>query len=194
MTESIEFTDQDRADLAALGVETDEMPTFHPVLMVWREVLKPAAAEATKKVTPQWASRMVASYNGLEYRHMDELRDRYFGKVGDLLAILEHEISTDDECLKYTTPEEDVEHNTTHYLNLLLNWQLAFLSWELEWTCTDEFAVVELAAISETHKMFFGQTGLTAFLDNIRFQYTEADQADLAAALEELRAAAEEEK
>ena len=77
--------------------------------------------------------------------------------------------------------------NSGHYKNLLMTWQLAFLAWELAWECTDPHAVAELAAISEVHKLFFSDTGITAYLDNIRFQYTEADRDDLTAALNELR-------
>jgi hypothetical protein len=34
--------------------EADEAP-YHTILEIWREVLKPAIAEANKKITPQWA-------------------------------------------------------------------------------------------------------------------------------------------
>jgi hypothetical protein len=187
MSENIELSERDLADLEALGVEGGELPNFHPVLEVWREVLKPATELAAEKVTPQWASRMVATYTGLKHGDMNELRDRYYAKIAELAAILDFEIATDENCLVYTTPEEDVAENSHHYKSLLLNWQLAFLAWELAWDCADPHAVVELAAISEVHKMFFSETGLTQFLDNIRFEYTEADRDDLTAALNELR-------
>lgn len=190
-TESIEFSEQDVADLAMLGAlpEGTEVPSYHPILEVWRELLKPATELAAERVTPQYASRIVASYAGITFADMPEVQARYYGKIVELLEILDFEIGTDAECLTYATPEEDVEHNGHHYKNLLLNWQLAFLSWELTWDCTDPAAAIELVAISEVHKMFFGPTGLTQFLDNIRFNeiYTEDDQAILTAALEELR-------
>lgn len=183
----IELSERDKADLDALGTysEDGEMPSFHTVLEVWREVLKPAAEEGAKKPTPQWCNRMVSTYTGLRFADMYELRDRYFGKIDELLEILKFEISTDPDCLSYATPEEDATENSAHYKNLLLSWQQAVLQWELDWDCTDEGAEVELAAVSEVHKMFFGQTGLTAFLDNIKFEYTEADQQQLAEALQE---------
>lgn len=189
MTENnvIEFSDQDKADLEALGIPEGEVPTFHPVLEVWREVLKPAAAEGTKKVTPQWASRMVSTYARLDYADMEDVRDRYFGKLAELSHILDLEIASDENCLSYSTPEEDAEHNSLHYKQLLIDWQRQFLQWELDWACTEESAVAELAAISEAHKMFFSETGITAYLDNIKFQFTEADSNDLAEALNDLR-------
>lgn len=179
--ERIEISDEEIQEFIG------EPPAFHPVLEVWREVLKPAALEAQKKVTPQWASRMVASYSCLTFADMNQMRDRYFGKIAQLAAIVDLEIATDSDCLSYDKPEDDAAENAAHYKNILLQWQLQFLQWELEWDTVDPHAAVELAAISEVHKMFFGQTGLTAFLDNIKFEYTEADQADLADALYELR-------
>jgi hypothetical protein len=187
------LSDQDVEDLATLeehGLAAPEIPetvTFHPILMVWREILKPARDELDSRITPQWASRIVATYRDVAYADMPTMRDRYYGKVIELLDMLNDEIATDDECLGYTTPEEDVEHNSGHYKNLLRDWQLRFLSWELDWDCTDASAGVELAAISEVHKAFFGETGVTQYLDNIRFEYTEADQSELAEALGALR-------
>lgn len=184
------LTPQDEADLATLeehGIVAPEDITFHPILMVWREILKPARDELDARITPQWASRIVASYRDVAYADMPMMRDLYYGKIIELLEILDAEIATDDECLKYTSPEEDVEHNSRHYKNLLRDWQMRFLSWEMAWDCTSGVAGVELAAISEVHKAFFGETGVTQYLDNIKFQYTEADQRELADALEVLK-------
>ena len=187
--ETIELSDQDREDLAKLddGVTAVPDPTYHPVLQVWREILKPARDELDSKITPQWASRIVQSYQDVGYNDMPAMRDRYYGKILELLYILETEIASDDECLNYSTPEEDVLENRAHYFNLLRDWQLQFLRWELSWDCTDPHAGVELAAVSEVHKAFFGQTGVTQYLENIKLELTPADQDELAAALEELR-------
>ena len=186
MTENL--TDQDLRDLELLGsTDGDTVPSYHTILEVWREVLKPAAVEARKKVTPRWASNMVAQYAGVTFADCNELRDRYFAKIAELLNILTLEIGTDPDCLSYTTPEDDALENSTHYKNLLLQWQLAVLNWEMEWDCTQPHAGAEIAAISEVHKMFFGDTGLTQFLDNIKFEFTEDDQQQLADALNEFR-------
>lgn len=178
-----EVTDESIQEL----LDGAQAPSFHPILQVWREVLAPAKYEMHAKVTPQWATRIVGSYTGLAFSDMETFRDIYFGKIAQLCEVLEAEIATDDECLSYTTPEEDVEHNSEHYRNLLRDWQLAFLEWELDWETTSPEAAIEIAAISEIHKMFFGPTGLTAFLDNIKFEFTEADQAELVSALNGLK-------
>lgn len=162
-----------------------EMPSYHPILQVWREILKPAADEAQHKVTPQYASRITQSYQELCFSDMEDFRDAYFGKVLALAEELDAEITTLDEPFEaITTPEEDCEAYSQHYKNLLREWQLCLLRWEMDWDCMSPHAAVELAAISEVHKMFFGPQGLTAFLDNIKFEFTESDQAELAEALE----------
>lgn len=183
--ESVEFSEQDVQDLRSLGVTDGDMPTFHPILQIWREVLKPAHAESVHKPTPQWANKMLAQYQGITFADMVVIRDLYFGKLFELEDILLAEIATDEDCLTYTSPEEDVENNSGHYRNMLLEWQLRFLDWEMAWDCTDQHAACELAAISEVYNIVFGQTGLTAFLDNIKFEFGEQEQAELQAALQE---------
>jgi hypothetical protein len=185
--ETADYSDQDKIDLAHLGVNPDDDAKYHTILEVWREVLRPAAAEAGKKVTPQWANRMLAAYMGLTYADMDAFRDLYYERIGEMLHILEVEIKTDDDALDWATPEEDAAENSAHYKNMLLQWQLAVLAWEMDWNTTDEDAAVQIAVISEVHKMFLGDQGLVAWLENIRFEFTEADQAMLVATLMEFR-------
>ena len=159
---------------------------YHTILEVWREVLKPAAAEARKRITPQWATRVIASYSGLTYADMPAFRDLYFGSILTLAEILDEEIAGDDECLKHTSAEEDLEHNNHHYLSVLVNWQLQFMRWEIEWEATAPDAAVKVAALGEVHKMFFDPQGLTALLDQIDFQFTDDDRDLLSGALREL--------
>lgn len=174
-------------DILAEAEET----SYHTILEVWREVLKPAAQEKNTKITPQWANRITSTYREISFRDVPAFRDSYFTKIEELAAILNNEIDTDNECLNYTAPEEDVEYNAAHYLNVLVDWQKAFLMWELDWDCTDQFAATDLAAISEVHRMFFDNNGLTALLDNIQFEITDADRDMLAAALQDLRTSQE---
>jgi len=184
--ETVEYSEQDQADLSRL-YSSDEVPSFHPILQIWREVLKPAAEEAGTKVTPQWANRITAAYREVAFADMNYVRDSYFGKIAELAHILDLEIASDEDCLTYGTPEEDAAENAHHYKNLLLQWQLAVLAWEMAWETTDEHAGAELAAISEVHKMFFSDQGITAYLETIRFEFTEDDQQQLAEALLEFR-------
>lgn len=184
--ESIEMSEKDEADLKQL-LEDGTEPEFHPVLQVWREVLSNGPELAKEKVTPQWASKIVGTYSGVTFADMEEVQAGYFDRIAELARILDLEIATDKDCLSYTTAEDDVLNNSDHYKNLLRDWQLSFLQWELDWDTTSPYAAAQLASISEVHKMFFGPTGLTAYLDNIKLEFTEQDQADLGQALVELR-------
>lgn len=186
-SEHIDFTDQDVEDLRSLGVTTGDEPQFHPILEVWREVLKPAHTERDGKVTPQYANKIVSGYHGIEFVDMNVFRDRYYSKVIDLEKILHEVIESDDQCLLASTPEEDREMNSKHYRTVLLEWQKQFLTWELEWDTTDPLAGVEMGSVAEVHKMFFSEMGIVAYLQNIQFQFTEQDQAEIAEALQALK-------
>jgi hypothetical protein len=184
-------TDQPLIDQPIIGdatvqeaLEGVDAPTFHTILEVWAKVLEPAHKEASAHITPQWTVRICGKYAEMRYRDMPVFRDRYFAKIAQLEAILLDQISQDDEALNQTTPEEDVEHNAQHYVALLTLWQVAVLSWEMDWNCEDEDAPAELAAISEVHSMFFGDLGLTALLDQINLEFTDMHRDALALALQ----------
>ena len=164
---------------------------YHTILEIWREVMKPAQQERLKKITPQWANRITGSYREVSFRDMNIFKNLYFNKIDEFRAVLDDEISTDAECLNLTSPEEDARLNGFHYLNVLINWQRTLMYWELNWDCSDLSAGCEIAAISEVHRMVFGENGMTGLLDAINFEFTDADRELLAASLQELKDAQE---
>ena len=174
------------------ALDEAEETTYHTILEIWREVLKPAAQEAQARITPQWANRICSAYRELNFADMPVFKNLYFDLIDEFTTILDVEIDGDEECLNLTSPAEDVEHNGKHYLQVLIDWQRAILTWELSWECTDVTAAATLAAISEVHRMFFDNTGLTSLLDNINFEITDDDRDLLASALQELRDSTEE--
>jgi hypothetical protein len=186
-----QLSEQDIADLRALGVEPNQGASFHPILKVWSAVLEPAKAESLKSPSPQWSTKILGSYMGLKFADMLDVRDIYFDLIDEMLDIIKAEIDTDPDCLTYGSAEEDVENNSGHYRNLITNWQVAFLRHELAWDCASPTAAAQIAGMNEAHKMFFGDLGLTQHLDNIRFEFTEADQAAMRAALDEVLATRE---
>jgi hypothetical protein len=177
----------DDNDIFNLSEEGGDKPPYNPILRIWLELLKPVEDLKDAKVTPQWANRICTTYTGMYFSSIDDFRDLYYVKMAQLIAVLQFEIDSDAECLRKATPEEDVEENTGHYLNILMGWQLCFLDWELQWDCNSLIAAAELAAISELHRMFFDQTGVAALLDNIKFVVTDADREVWAEALEDLK-------
>lgn len=180
-SDGFEVTDESIQDFIARG---GEAPSFHPILKVWSEVLSNADGELNAPITPQWASRITASYRELNFADMPAFRDALFSKLVRYREIVDAVIAADDECLNLHTPEEDLEHNAGHYRDILLDWQLELLGWEMAWECTSPNAATELASLSELHKMIFGEVGITAFLDNIKFQLDQADQDAMAEALQ----------
>lgn len=200
-TERIEEpTEQDVADIAAMygeadGVSGADEPQFHTVLEVWREVLAPVSAEKHARITPAWANRITSSYRELDFADMRAFQEIYYDLHIELLGLVHAEIATDPDCLSYTTPEEDAAENAAHYKQLLIDWQKVILRRELEWECDSPTAAVELAAISEVHKFYFGapgQQGITAYLENIKLEYGDEDQVEMRVALDEVRAEFEE--
>lgn len=183
----IEFSEQDQADLAALGVTTGDAPEYHTLLEVWKRVLEPAKDELAARVSPQYANRIASSYREIAFADMNEYRDRYLEKVLTFERILLDEIATDADCLSYSDPADDAAENRSHYHNILMQWNLQLLQWEMEWECDKPYAAVEFATLGEVHKMFFGEQGITAHLEVIGFEFSDADQALLAEAINEFR-------
>lgn len=178
--------ESDIADFEQMVAEQDAGP--HRVLLeTWREVLKPAETEALKKVTPSNAVRIVQQYPQIKVQEMETFHKEYFAGLQQLRDILHMEIESDPRCLTYESVEDDRDLNGYHYKNLLLLWQQAIQQWELDWDCTDPNAHIGIAVISEVHKMFFSQTGIVAHLDQIGFQFSEDDVAELQSILEEQR-------
>lgn len=175
--------DKDAADVAKLNGEAEH----RPILEVWREVLEGGRAEAKHRISPAWASRITSMYPQVKVQDMATFKDQYFGKIEELHQHLLFVMETDKKITQQTTIAEDLEHNRVHYIQVITLWQTAVLNWELEWDCTDVDAHVELAAISEAHKFFFGAQGLIALLEQIELKFTEDDTADLMAVLEEFK-------
>lgn len=188
-----QFTERDREDLDKLESAAD-VATYNAILKVWLKVLEPAEEGlANDPITPMWANKITSSYREVNFGDMGTVKEKYYAKLIELRDVLQAEIDTDDECFNVTSTEEDLEHNGHHYLNVLRNWQLTILGWEMAWDYADPAAGAEIAAISEVQQMFFGspqREGLTAYLESIKFEFTDSDREELATALEDFRVAA----
>lgn len=183
----VEFSDEDVRDLQNLGVTAGDVPEFHPILQVWKEILSNLPAQVDEKITPQYAMRICQSYPQLTFADMNKVRDAWHSKMEQFRQVLLGVIASDEECFVPSSPEEDKAENSRHYRTLLLEWQKLLLSWELAWDCESDDAAVEIAATAEVHRFFFSETGLTAHLQNIQFEYTEADMAAVQQELEEMK-------
>jgi hypothetical protein len=168
--------------------EKPEQP-YHTLFEVWRAVLEPArnGGLVAEPVTPRWATKIVNTYHGLSYADTHKVHVLLFDMVDRMAHVLDEVIAEHPKCLSPTDAAEDVEENSETYLDLLIRWQTEVLQRELEWRATDDDAAVMVAVLSEVHTMFFGDTGLSAHLDSIKFEFTEADQQTMHDALEQTR-------
>jgi len=174
--ERIEFDEEQKEGLRALGIADGAEAKFRPILRIWRAILEPISEERGRKVTPQWAVKIRQTY-GVPFKDMDAYSDMFYSRLEELLKILKDEIATDVECESYDNAEDDAIENRLHYKRVLTAWQVRFVQWEVAWQVTADDA--------EIHRMLFGETGLTQHLENIKLEWTESDQEDLVEALRE---------
>lgn len=179
------LSEQDLEDLAKL----DSQPEleYHSVLQVWQTVLESADRPDNRHMTPKWAMAIISQYVGIGFADLPDYVETYFDLLSEMTVVVNDVILLDDDCFKVTNATEDVEANRSNFLAILRDWQLLLLTRELEWDPTDPFAAVQIAALSEIQKLFFGQTGLTGHLEAIKLEVTEEDQIELATVLEERR-------
>lgn len=171
-----------------VAVITDApIPSYNSLLKVFAAVLGGAEEERKSSISPAYAQRITGRYSEIKFADLPRFHDAYFDKIEELHQILLFELSAAGETAEVEDAEEDLAMNSDHYKNLLLQWQLAFQLWELEWSPTSEDAAVDLAATGEAFNMFFGQTGLTQFFGEIGFELTEDDQQLMADTILEAR-------
>jgi hypothetical protein len=176
-TETIEFDIPD--DIR--DIEPPEPEQYRTLLEIWRAVLEPAVTGEMRQdpISPQWAVKMVTTYPGVGFADVDAIHHGVFDLAAELSEILTDEINSDDECLKKASAEEDASENARHYKYLLAAWQVHILQEELTWRPADRDAAVRLAVLSEVQQMFLGETGLVAHLEQIGFQFDDADKDEL---------------
>ena len=181
MTDTMQETIEIDEGVPAGPEDDGEKEPYRSLLEIWRAVLEPAVKGemVNDPISPQWATKMVTTYPQITFKDTAHIHVGVFEKAAELAKILDDEIATDDECLNVMSAEEDREHNSQHYLNLLAGWQIRLLEHELDWNPEDDDAALALAIWSEVQQMFLGQTGLVAHLDRIGFQFTEDDSTEL---------------
>ena len=162
---------------------------YRTLLEIWRALLEPArnGGMSDERVTPQWATRIVSTYQQLSYADTPDVNVMFYDLIDRLAGVLDAVIEEDPDALKAASAEEDAVENKERYLKLLTDWQALMLREEMAWDPLAPVAPHQLAAMSEVHNMFFGQNGLTGHLDSIGFQFDDADRLELQAALDAVR-------
>lgn len=183
MTDTPETSDLTVEDILAEAQDA----AYHSLLETWQRILQPSGEVRMEPITPQWSLRIINKFPQIGFADMPEFRDAFYDLLEEMYDGLVSEIDSDDECFNVDSPEEDVERNGHHYLNVLFTWQKIILGRELDWNCESATAAIDVAVMSEVHRMFFDGTGITALLDQIGFQFTEDNQQQLTAELQELK-------
>jgi hypothetical protein len=181
------MTELDQTTIDEINSAEPEAGPYHTILEVWQTILAPARDQIGAAITPQWANRMVQTYPQVTYADTPALADMYYERIGVLADILASQILGDSEALKVLDAAEDLETNHIHYLQVIVDWQKQFLQWELDWRPDRSDAAIDIASLSEVHKMFFDQTGLLSLLEQINFEFTDGDRDMLAIILQEMR-------
>lgn len=181
-----ELSEQDKADLEALYGEQEEA-SYHSILQVWAEIMKPENIEANKGVTLQWATMICGMYPQMTYALVPEFHDCYFHLLEQAAQRVRDKIAENDDCLKVYNAEEDVATNGTLYKELLFEWQLDLQAMELDWNPAEPHAAAVVAALGEVQKFLFGDRGLTGHLEVIKLEFTDVDQTELREALDRQR-------
>lgn len=157
--------------------------TYRPVLALWSGILSEVDNPKFNKIDIGWAHRMVERHSQIKFSDLPELNSNFRSKLVVLRDALEEVIKENPDHLTVENQQEDAEKNTALYFDLLKKWQIQLLNWELAWDPMDPNAAIEIAAISDTHTMIFGHTGITSLLDAIGYITTDAQQQELVDAL-----------
>lgn len=181
------MSEQDEKALATLLGEAADMK-YNPVLRIWQEILSERNRKHGARVTIPWANAICGKYQGMTFALMPSFVALYFDFMARLVDVLEVEISTDPDCLKRHTVDEDLEENAGHYKALLTDWQKTILAAELAWDPVHAEAPAYVAALGEISQFFFGEVGLTGHLGAVGFDFTDEDQQALADTLNEYQA------
>ena len=81
MTNPIEAIEFDEIPDDASEITNDRVQ-YHPLLEVWRALLKPARENMRHDpITPQWATKIVSTYQDISYPDTVEVHARLFALV-----------------------------------------------------------------------------------------------------------------
>ena len=173
MTE-LPLTEQDKADLARLGLNPEEVATERCLLEVWAAVLDSVEGVGAKPIPINVAAKVVASWPALSYqdtKRYHELYHRVLGEARDLLTDLLQE----NPDAKSWVGDEDAEHNHGLYRDILVGWHNLLDDYEQEWRAEDEGSHIWVAVLIDVRAFFFSRMGFAGHLDSIGFSLTDGE-------------------
>lgn len=168
-----ELSEQDRIDLASIGVDPDtgeqsDAPD-HALLDVWLKVLEPVEDVRAQRVPAGVAHRIIRSWPVLRYQETPAFHHRYHDHLLNLRGTLEHTLREHPTIRDYVG-EDDAVENREHILRVLAEWDIYFDDVEREWDAAAEDSHIEIAALTDARGFVFGETGLVGHLAVIGLQ------------------------
>ena len=153
------------------------------LLELWQAVLSEENIAAGEKepITIGTALRVISRYPELKYADIPEYMTVYYACLRWFASVLDNEIESNPGCFEHV--EDDAVENKPLYLNLIVLWQQLVLEWEAGWNPLREDAAVLVAAYADARAFVLGQEGMLGHLDQIGFEYSEADSISVAEAV-----------
>ena len=171
MTENTEpqLSEQDIADLEALGVAPEPEVEQRSVLTLWRHIFSNVAEVRQQRVPMNTAMTVVSNWPKLSYQDVPVYHDvyhAYLEAAGEFL----NEIPA--EAFSFVG-EDDGKENAEVYFDLLVDWHVYLDSIKESWNAADEDSHITLAALVDAGGFIFNATGLSGHLAAIGFQIDE---------------------
>lgn len=167
-------TPQDVADLEKMYAEVpEEQP--RALFEIWRRLIGDAKTIAAEPLPMLVAHKVVNSWPRLSYQDTARYHTLYHEYlIGTLEGPLEELLEKHPDVLDYAGPE-DREHNSKHFLDLLIAWHLGFEQIEETWVAEDPESHIQLAAVVDARAFVFSATGLVGHLDAIQFRLSDEE-------------------
>ncbi len=154
-------------------------PESHSLLEIWQSILSNIEAMEAERISTQLAFKLVQSYPFLKMQELRQYHWCFYSCLKMYRDILQAEIDSDPECLKHTEAVDDAEQNRHHYLNLLVEWQKLAKLWQDSWDSSADDSHIWFAAYADTQNFIMGEQGIVTLLDQIPFEYSEADATEV---------------
>lgn len=181
-----ELSDQDKIDLASLNVDE---PINHTLLEIWKTILDNSSVFAGKRIPPNVAAKIVASWTHLRYQELPIYHELYYSYLTTYGELLNEVIEEFPGCLKNVgdrgAEDSDAVANRKAYLELMYRWHKFNNELMDEWDTASETSHIEVAAIADAAAFTVNSQGLLQHLGQpqIGFVWTDEDQAELNARL-----------
>lgn len=168
MTEQPTLSEQDKADIAGLGLPPEDT-TVRCLLTIWAEVLSNVGAVGSQRIPVNVAAKVVASWPWLTFQETaiyHQLYHRVLGECGDLVI----GVIADNPGATAWTAELDAENNHPLYKEILVGWHMLLEEYENDWDAEAEDSQIWLPVIADARAFFFSQMGFAGHLDSIGFK------------------------